>query len=75
MFDLVRRTSELFNTNINVAHNVFVKLDGNVYAYYDNDPPYYSGSISPQGGFDFDYFGYGLTESGTVPNGTLEHAW
>jgi hypothetical protein len=75
MFELVRRTSELLDNNHKVGDSVFVKLDGNVYAYYDNDPPYYNGSIGPQGGFDFDYFGYGLTESGTVPNGTLEHPW
>ena len=32
----------------------------------------YTGSVS---GADFDYFGYGLVDDGTVPNGTRDHAW
>ena len=75
MFNTIRTTVNLMQGfRISTpAHST--KLDRNDYAYYDNSPPEYNGSIGPQGDFDFDYFGYGLAPSGTVPNGTLEHPW
>ena len=74
MFDNFRRLSNLFHSYYGPFHNR-TELDRNDFAYYDNTAPDYSGGIGPQAGFDFDYFGYGLAPSGTVPNGTLEHPW
>lgn len=79
MFSEVRKATELhqsfhFKIGVCSAHQT-QQLDRNDSAYYNNAPNDYYGSIGPQAGFDFDYFGFGLVESGTVPNGTLEHPW
>jgi hypothetical protein len=78
MFGVLRQATERLShstTNLGSLSRHTQQLDRNDYAYYDNYPPDYEGSIAPNAGFDFDYFGYGLAPSGTVPNGTLEHSW